>query len=267
MPKTPQRLLIACLALSATASFARELCTLIVDAATGDTLVRSGAHCDQRVTPASTFKIAISLMAFDSAVLRDPQHPAWPYEPGYPDWAGDAWKGDIDPAGWMKKSVFWYSQQIVKKLGQARFEAYVASFGYGNQDVSAVPVQHPQDRGAWVMSSLQISPLEQIAFVRKLAQRQLAVSPHAYAMTEEITRQDDLDGWRVHGKTGTGSPGQDNRYRADQAYGWYVGWARKGTQAIVFSRLIQDEKAQTPNAGLRARDEMTEPLLAAIRSR
>lgn len=267
MRKASTRLITTLWALVVTPSFAGELCTLIVDAATGATVVQSGASCAQRVTPASTFKIAISLMAFDAGVLDNSHQPSWPYVAGYPDWAGDAWKGNIDPAAWMQKSVFWYSQQVVKKLGQARLEGYLASFGYGNQDASAVPVAHPGHNGVWVMSSLQISPMEQVAFLRKLANRQLPVSDHAYQMTQEITRQDDLNGWRIHGKTGTGSPGQDNQYRADQAYGWYVGWASKGAQTWVFARLIQDEGAQLPNAGVRARGELSEQLVLLTRGR
>lgn len=267
MFKAPARLLSTLLALTATSSFASELCTLIVDAASGAPIVKTGTNCTTRVTPASTFKIAISLMGFDSGVLKDGHGPAWPYEAGYPDWAGDAWKGNIDPTDWMKRSVFWYSQQVVKKLGQAQFQNYVTSFKYGNQDVSAVEVQQPGNNGVWVMSSLQISPIEQVAFLRNIVNRELPVSAHSYQMTEEITQQDDVNGWKVHGKTGTGSPGQDNKYRADQAYGWYVGWARKGSQALVFARLIQDEKAQTPNAGLRARNQLSEQLLLATQKR
>ena len=40
-------------------------CTLLVDAATGKVLVREG-QCEQRVTPASTFKVALSLMQVNS---------------------------------------------------------------------------------------------------------------------------------------------------------------------------------------------------------
>lgn len=267
MFKASASLSAALVMLAAPVSLAGELCTLIVDAATGDTVVSSGASCAKRVTPASTFKVAISLMGFDSGVLQSSHRPSWPFRDGYPDWAGDAWKGDIDPADWMKKSVFWYSQQVVKKLGQTRFESYVASFEYGNQDASAVQVQHPGSNGVWVMSSLQTSPIDQVTFLKKLVNRQLPVSAHAYEMTEEITRQDDLNGWHVYGKTGTGSPGKDNKYRADQAYGWYVGWARKGAQAMVFARLIQDEEAQSPNAGLRARSQMSEQLISVTQQR
>lgn len=254
-------LLTSTLTLSASASSAEELCTLIVNAACGNTVLESGSRCAMRVTPASTFKLAISLMAFDSEVLSNAKHPSWPYQVGYPDWAGDAWRRDIDPAEWMKISVFWYSQQNLKELGQVRFEKYVKKFMYGNQDVSAVQVRNPESNGVWVMSSLQISPVEQISFLRKFVNRQHSVSSHAYEMTAKIASQDvQLDGWHVYGKTGTGSPGQDNRYRADQAYGWYVGWATQGKQTLVFARLIQDEKPKTPNAGLRARDQLLEQL-------
>lgn len=55
---------------------------------------------------------------------------------------------------------------------------------------------------------------------------------------------------------------RDRTTRADHAYGWYVGWARKGAQAMVFVRLIEDEEAQSANAGLGARSQMSEQLLS-----
>nr|WP_232533437.1 penicillin-binding transpeptidase domain-containing protein [Delftia acidovorans] len=66
-------------------------------------------------------------------------------------------------------------------------------------------------------------------------------------MTARITRHPvPVDGWTVHGKTGTGSPGSDNRYDASRAYGWYVGWATRGERRLAFATLIQDEQAQKP---------------------
>ena len=92
--------------------------------------------------------------------------------------------------------------------------------------------------GAWVNASLRISPLEQVAFMRKIANRTLPVSAHAYDMTERITLIDTRpDGWIVHGKTGTGSPGR--KYDASHAYGWFVGWAAKGPRKVAFAYLIR----------------------------
>ncbi|MBS0578759.1 MAG: hypothetical protein JSR36_05795 [Proteobacteria bacterium] len=46
---------------------AAPLCTLLADPASGSILQRSGEHCAQRYTPASTFKIAL---VSDRARLR-----------------------------------------------------------------------------------------------------------------------------------------------------------------------------------------------------
>lgn len=248
--------------LAAATSHARPVCTVVADAATGQVLVQQG-DCATRVTPASTFKIAISLMGFDAGVLKDAHTPTLEFHTGYPDWGGAPWREPTDPARWMKLSVFWYSQQVTQALGQARFQQYTSAFGYGNADATSPQGELNGVMGAWVNSSLRISPLEQVGFMRKIANRTLPVSAHAYDMTERITLIDTQPGgWIVHGKTGTGSPGR--KYDASHAYGWFVGWAAKGPRTLAFAYLIQDDERQTPNAGLRARDTFlaTLPALA-----
>ena len=68
------------LAITAGAASAATTCTLVVDAATSATLIRTGDRCEAPVTPASTFKIPLSLVGFDSGILTDATHPAWPYK-------------------------------------------------------------------------------------------------------------------------------------------------------------------------------------------
>jgi len=237
---------------AATVAHAKPLCTVVADAATGHLFVRQG-DCATRVTPASTYKIAISLMGFDSGFLQNEHAPTLPYRNGYPIWGGTEWREPTDPARWIKLSVFWFSQQVAQALGQARFQQYTTAFGYGNADVTSTQGRLNGTKGAWTNSSLRISPLEQVEFLRKVVNRTLPVSTHAYDMTEHITELDaQSDGWTVHGKTGTGSPGP--RYDPAQAYGWFVGWATKGSRTLVFANLIQDEQRESPNAGVRSRD-------------
>ena len=100
---------------------ARTICTVIADAVTREVLVQQG-DCNSRVTPASTFKIAISLMGFDSGFLKDEHSPTLPYRDGYVDWAGAAWREPTDPARWIKYSVVWFSEQVTQSLGQERFQ-------------------------------------------------------------------------------------------------------------------------------------------------
>ncbi|WP_059412373.1 class D beta-lactamase [Cupriavidus basilensis] len=240
-------------ALALPAARADVLCTVMADAATGRLLTQEG-DCGTRVTPASTFKLPISLMGFDAGLLVDAHAPAMPYRAEYGD-RNPARRVTTDPASWMKNSIVWYSQQVTRQLGETRFRRYVDAFQYGNRDVTGNPGRHDGLTHAWLGASLRISPLEQVAFLRKVVRRELPVSARAYDMTSRISALGTLaNGWAVHGKTGTGAPRlADGGEDWDHAYGWFVGWAEKDGRGVVFARLIQDAKKEAEYAGPRAR--------------
>ena len=244
---------VACVA-PFTSTKAEAVCTAFADAYTGKMLKQDGV-CDQRITPASTFKIAISLMGYDSGFLKDTDLPALPFREGYPDWI-PSWKTTTVPASWMKNSVVWYSQQITQSLGIERFTRYVRAFGYGNEDVTGSPGKQDGLTRAWLSSSLKISPQEQLMFLGKIVRRELPVSVHAYEMTTKIsTLGTQPNGWRLYGKTGTGAPtNADGSQDWDHSFGWFIGWAVKDKRAIVFVHQVQDQKSEETNAGIRARD-------------
>jgi beta-lactamase class D len=228
------------------------VCTLVVDAATGATLRQDGQP-DRRATPASTFKIPLALMGFDAGFLRDAHTPELPSRPGDAAWM-PAWRQPIDPAAWMRHSVVWYSQRITQALGAARFARYVRDFGYGNADVSGDPGQANGLARSWIGSSLEITPAQQVAFLRRLVRGELPVSAHARAMTEALVDQGEQpNGWRVFGKTGGArSRGAD----AVQPTGWFVGWARRGDRTVVFARLTRGRPLAPGYPGPAARDAL-----------
>lgn len=229
-------------------------CTLLVDAETGKALVREG-QCEQRVTPASTFKVAISLMGYDSGILVDAATPQLPFREGYVDWLPE-WRTATNPAGWMKHSVVWYSQQVTTRLGAERFQSYLDRFDYGNRDASGNPGKNDGLTQAWLGSSLKISADEQAVFLRKLVNRTLPVSGKAIDMTASLMRHRILrNGWDLYAKTGTGSePGS-------LPHGWLVGWTSDGKRTIVFARLVQDAQREADGrAGLRVRDAFIKEL-------
>ncbi|WP_373925073.1 class D beta-lactamase [Duganella vulcania] len=238
-------------------------CTDMVDAASGARLVHDG-HCDERVTPASTFNIAVSLMGYDSGILHDAHSPSLPFKPGYVDWNPD-WRTTTDPTSWIRNSTVWYAQQVTANLGARRFQQYLNSFGYGNLDATGDPGKDNGLSMSWIESSLKISPAEQTAFLRKIVNRQLPLSAHAYDMTARITALGTLpNGWQIHGKTGTASPvladGSDDQRRS---YGWFVGWATKDGRTVVFSRLVLQDK-QDRAAGPATRDAFLRDLPAQL---
>ena len=255
------------LLLLAAASFAgavRADCTLIADASTRRIVKQEGA-CDARITPASTFKIAISLMGYDAGFLKSEHAPLLRYRKGDPDWNA-SWLADTDPQKWIRDSVVWYSQRVTAALGPRRFQHYATAFHYGNEDVSGDARLHDGLKWAWIDSSLQISPLEQLAFLERIVRRELPVSAAAYEMTARITAIPAASGgWDIHGKTGTGFPLlSDGRSDHAHAYGWFVGWATKGARTFVFVRQTQDASLQDGPAGLRARDAFLPALPASL---
>jgi beta-lactamase class D len=249
--------------LGASSALAHTVCTALADAGTGKILFQQG-DCATRVTPASTFKIAISLMGFDSGFLKDAHTPTLPFQEGYVDWGGAEWKQPTDPARWIKYSVVWFSQLVTQHLGAAGFQKYADAFHYGNRDLSGDPGKNNGLLRSWIGSSLKISPLEQVGFLAKLVERKLPVSQHAFDVTEEITRLDPLpNGWTLNGKTGSAFPKlADGSNDTRHGWGWFVGWITKDGRTLTFARLVQDDSKVPNPGGVRARDAFLQELPA-----
>lgn len=263
--KLPARLILAAVISAAIPALADEahastICTIVADAASGE-IVKEEGRCDERAVAASTFKIPISLMGFDAGILKDAQSPALPFKEGYADWR-PSWRHTTDPAKWMKDSVVWYSQEMTRKLGEPRFQNYVQTFQYGDMDLSGEAGKNNGLTYAW-LRSLKISPREQVAFLRKVAMRQLPVSDTAYDMTGVLIDQGlQPGGWHVYGKTGAGLATQARKANAADRYrGWFVGWATKNGRTLVFARLTAEEKVSVASSAAR-RDAVVHDLFS-----
>lgn len=241
---------------------AQSSCTIILAAESGDALHETGEACDERFAPASTFKVALSLMGFDSGLLIDADNPALPYKDEY-DAPFEAWKVTTTPRRWLSESVVWYSQVLVPQLGEQRFASYVADFGYGNADVSRDPGANNGMTHSWLGSSLTISPREQAQFLSRILVGDVPVSAAAVETTKAIMPQFDSGDWSVWGKTGTALERKaDGQPDFDRQLGWFVGWATKGDRTVVFVRFLRDGGPVDGRAGQRARDSVLAELPA-----
>jgi beta-lactamase class D len=233
-------------------------CTVIADARTGETLVRDGI-CDQQFSPTSSFKLPLAVMGFDSGILQSPTAPAWSIGPDTNASERERAFPDVDPALWLQQSIVWYSQRLTTELGEVRFADYVNRFDYGSKDVSGDPGEGNGLTRSWLMSSLAISPDEQIAFLLKFAGRRLPVSPQSYDLTRATVPEFGADGgWTVHGKTGSGTNKQG------RPQGWFVGWADKDGREVVFARLEVGVAESGMVAGAQARTDLLTQLPGLI---
>lgn len=232
------------------------VCTLIVTADAGAVL-REDGDCATRVTPASTFKIALAVMGYDAGFLVDATQPVLHYQPGDPKWGGADWTRDTNPTDWMRYSVVWYSQRITQALGADALSRYAQAFRYGNADFSGDAGEHNGLERAWIASSLLISPQEQAAFLRALVMEDLPVSPEAMAQARGIVECAEVESWAVCGKTGTAYPRRKDRsFDYARGSGWFVGWAERYGERLVFVRLTQAREHSDGSPGNLTRDAL-----------
>ncbi len=247
------------------AAQAATLCTVLADAQTRSVLLAEG-DCETRVTPASTFKIPLAVMAFDAGLITSTTEPTYPFREGYPDWVA-SWRQDTNPAMWIHNSNVWYSQRLTEQLGADRLSDYAARFGFGNADFSGDPGRDNGLERAWISSSLKVSPLEQAGFVAAMIEGHLPVPRSAVDGAISLMEAPrDARGWQIWGKTGSAYPRRaDQSFDYTRGWGWYVGWAEMDGRRVVFARLNQDDRRHEASGGLRARDELVEqwPALTA----
>lgn len=166
---------------------------------------------DERFVPASTSKIAHTLLAIETGAVSGPDEVF--------RWDGEvrsieSWNQDQVLAEAFSRSAVWVYQQIVPRIGQARLREGLSAFGYGNADIG-----EEDDLGRyWLDGPLAISAREQVGFLARLARRTLPLSARTYAAALPIMIVARGDGWILYGKTGMAS-------RPDEpALGWFVGW-------------------------------------------
>lgn len=235
---------------------AATICTLLADPQTRTVLLAEG-DCQTRVTPASTFKVPLAVMAFEAGIITSAHAPRYPFREGYPDWIA-AWRQDTDPTLWMHHSNVWYSQRLTEQLGADRLAAFANGFNYGNADFSGDPGRDNGLERSWISSSLKISPLEQAGFLAALIEGQLPVSQAAVEGALSLLESPgQAGGWQVWGKTGSAYPRRaDYSFDYAKGWGWYVGWAERAGERVVFVRLTRDEQRHEVSGGLRARDAL-----------
>jgi beta-lactamase class D len=202
-------------------------------------------RCSDRIAPDSTFKIAISLMAFNQGIITQDSTFKWDgTKKDLPDW-----NQDQTPRSWLKYSTLWVSQLLTPQLGEARIKHYLAAFNYGNQDFSGDPGKNNGITHAWLASSLKISAVEQLNFLKAMLSHQLPLTDSAVENTKKNMYQGKLDnGADYYGKTGAGRHGRNERLTNPSKLrdGWFVGFIENGSQQYIFVSNLSDKIIPAP---------------------
>ncbi len=170
--------------------------------------------------PASTFKIANSLIALETGVVEDPDKDVFKWD-GVKRW-NEAWNKDHTLRSAIAVSAFPVYQEIARRIGPERMQKFVDLLDYGNRDIGGGIDQF------WVSGNLRIDPVQQVDFVDRLRRGTLPVSKRSQDLVRDIMPITKVGDATIHAKTGLTD-------RDHGSLGWMVGWVEKGEQPTVFA--------------------------------
>lgn len=196
-------------------------------------------RAEKQLSPFSTFKIVNSIVGLETKQIKNLSqtlnydHNKYPTQPWWPP----VWKlPTYNLTSAFKYSVVPIYRQLATNIGQQTMEKYLQKFSYGNQNITSGVDDF------WLNGSLKISAIEQVKFLQKLHNNQLALLDKTLAAINTIMLVDETESYKIYAKTGAG------RVDDQSMLGWYVGMVeRDGTVyyfALNFNRPTYAEMKQ-----------------------
>ena len=180
------------------------------------------ARAKERFIPASTFKIANSLIGLDTGTVKNLDE-VLPYG-GKPQMMKE-WEHDMALREAMKLSAVPIYQELARRIGAEKMAAGVKSLDYGNADTKGAI-----DR-FWLDGPLKISAVEQVAFIRRLLADELPLKKETMQEVRGIIPTETAGDVVIHFKTGWCTSTEPN-------IGWIVGWVERGGKKLPFALNI-----------------------------
>ncbi|UCX04085.1 class D beta-lactamase [Shewanella glacialimarina] len=185
-------------------------------------LTNSLQRANQGYLPASTFKIPNSLISLELGVVKD--------EFQVFKWDGKkrdilTWNHDQTMITAMKYSVVPVYQDFARQIGEKRMSKMIASFGYGNENISG------DLESFWLDGDIRISATEQINFLRRLYHNKINVSERSQRIVKKAMLTEANGDYIIRAKTGYA-------VRAKTGIGWWVGWVELDDNVWFFAMNI-----------------------------
>lgn len=189
--------------------------------------------------PASTFKIANSLIALETGVIEnDVSVLTWDgISRSYP-----AWNRDLNMRRAFGISAVWFYQVLARRIGHERMQAWITRMNYGNQNIGS-----PEEIDTfWLNGELRITPQEQIQFLQRLYKNDLPFSAKTIAIVKDIMIVEQTPDYTIRAKTG---------WAPIAEVGWYVGYVEQNENVYFFATNIeiQDESELWTRQGVTRR--------------
>jgi len=195
---------------------------VMLDPETGTRHVFNPERARRRLPPASTFKIYNSLIALEAGVVPNVDSMyAWDGVV-----RGGAWDQDQSLRTGLQRSAVWLFQELAVQIGKEHYQEAFAREPYGNNLVG------DSLRMFWLEEPLAISANEQVAYLDRLRQGELAFRPEVQEAVREIIILEEEDDYVLRGKTGWAIPESGD-------LGWIVGWIERGDEVWVYALNVE----------------------------
>ncbi len=178
------------------------------------------ARAEKRYMPASTFKIANSLIGLETKSVQSVDEPIPYLGPENP--FIEKWKEDMGLRKAIAISNVPIYQELAKRVGLKRMKHYLKSFHYGNADAGEIV-----DR-FWLDGPLEISAVEQLEFLKKLVEEKLPISKESQKNVKQILLLEGGKDYKLYGKTGW-------QNAPNNGIGWFVGWVENSHGSYIFA--------------------------------
>lgn len=242
--------IVICCFITVLNAYSQNLCFLLYNL-NQNKIVKSinQSLANRKTSPNSTFKIPLSLMSFDQGLICQNTKFTWDKI----NRELKFWNQDQTPKTWLQNSVVWVSQKLTLELGYNLINTYLEKFNYGNKDFSGDKYKQNGLQKAWLESSLRISPLEQLDFLKNLLNYKIPVSRQAIENTiDNLYILTSNKNWKLYGKTGSGKNNNQKYDWIDK--GWFIGFLKKDNKAYIFVFNCFNKNTNSKTyAGIRAK--------------
>ncbi len=181
-------------------------------------------HCNKGFLPASTFKIANSIIGLEIGVInKDTTIFYWDgKERGH-----DIWEQDLNFHDAFHYSCVPCYQKVARNIGVKRMNEYLDKLDYGKMHVDSSNIDI-----FWLEGDSKITQFEQIDFLKRLYFEELQVSEQTMQTMKEIMVLESDDYYSFSGKTGWVTRNGENT-------GWFVGYYEMNDKVWFVATNIQ----------------------------
>ena len=189
------------------------------NAHSGEQFIYYPSRASTRFSPASTFKIANTLILLEEKIIpnADTTLPWNGTKHDFPDW-----NRDHNLRSAFRASCVWFYQQLARRVTDAKYREYLRQLRFGNASMGK------EVDNFWLDGNLKVSALEQIAVLRGIHQQRFAFSHANYAVLKEVMLSEKTDIYTLYAKTGWAA-------RSNPQIGWYVGYVETAGDIWFFA--------------------------------